>query len=171
MIRETVTALQSRITNVDSARNAIQQEFMIVSAKADSLTQNNLQLHGEGVLHVTDDVLLLAQAALGPVEPLPPLRVASQVRGWVLQSGRFLRRHELVQTSPLKRAAGRSQQACAGRAGIHNGARSAGDQDEIATNHAVQSMPLTAIGCRFAGRPPCEAVRRRRSPPRRSRLR
>jgi predicted nuclease with TOPRIM domain len=45
--RETVTALQSRITNVDSARNAIQQEFMIVSAKADSLTQNNLQLHGD----------------------------------------------------------------------------------------------------------------------------
>lgn len=45
--RETVTALQSRITNVDSARNAIQQEFLVVSAKADSLTQNNLQLHGD----------------------------------------------------------------------------------------------------------------------------
>ncbi len=45
--KETVAALQTRITNVDSARNAIQQEFMIVSAKADSLTQNNLTLQGD----------------------------------------------------------------------------------------------------------------------------
>jgi uncharacterized protein YlxW (UPF0749 family) len=45
--RETVTLLETRITNVDSARNAIQQEFLIVSAKADSLTQNNIQLQGD----------------------------------------------------------------------------------------------------------------------------
>ncbi|MEN9685110.1 MAG: hypothetical protein RLZZ28_896 [Bacteroidota bacterium] len=45
--RETVTLLQTRIVNIDSARNAIQQEFVMVSAKADSLTQNNIQLQGE----------------------------------------------------------------------------------------------------------------------------
>lgn len=45
--RETVTQLETRIGNVDSARNAIQQEFLTVSAKADSLTQNNVQLQGE----------------------------------------------------------------------------------------------------------------------------
>lgn len=45
--RETVALLETRITNVDSARNAIQQEFLIVSAKADSLTQNNIQLQGD----------------------------------------------------------------------------------------------------------------------------
>lgn len=45
--KETVTQLETRITNVDSARNAIQQEFLVVSAKADSLTQNNIQLHGD----------------------------------------------------------------------------------------------------------------------------
>jgi FtsZ-binding cell division protein ZapB len=45
--RETVYLLQSKITNVDSARNAIQQEFLSVSAKADSLTQNNIQLQGD----------------------------------------------------------------------------------------------------------------------------
>lgn len=44
--KETVTQLQTQIVNVDSARNAIQQEFMVVSAKADSLTQNNIQLQG-----------------------------------------------------------------------------------------------------------------------------
>ena len=44
----------------------------------------NLLAHGEGVLHVTDDVLLLAKAALGKLEPLPPLAPAARVGGWVL---------------------------------------------------------------------------------------
>src|SRR5437899_10857474 len=48
-------------------------------------TCRNLKAHGEGVLHVTDDVLLLAKAALGPVEPPPPLFAAHSVRGFVLQ--------------------------------------------------------------------------------------
>ncbi len=45
--RETLSQLQTRIVNVDSARNAIEQEFLSVSAKADSLTQNNVQLQGD----------------------------------------------------------------------------------------------------------------------------
>ena len=45
--KETVTQLQSRVVNIDSARNAIRQDFLAVSAKADSLTQNNIQLHGD----------------------------------------------------------------------------------------------------------------------------
>ncbi len=49
-----------------------------------SRTYQNLRFHGEGVLHVTDDVLLLAQAALGRVEPLPSLMPATAVRGWIL---------------------------------------------------------------------------------------
>jgi hypothetical protein len=48
-------------------------------------TYRNLKRHGEGVLHVTDDVLLLAQAALGEVEPMPLLVPAVRVRGWVLR--------------------------------------------------------------------------------------
>jgi hypothetical protein len=35
-------------------------------------TYGNLKAHGEGVFHVTDDVLLIARAALGPL-PFPPL--------------------------------------------------------------------------------------------------
>src|SRR5262245_31648651 len=49
-----------------------------------SQTYQNLRAHGEGVLHVTDDALLLARAALGPVEPPPPHRPAERVRGFVL---------------------------------------------------------------------------------------
>src|SRR5947209_12379270 len=56
-----------------------------------SQTFHNLKTHGEGVLHVTDDVLLLARAALGPVEPPPPLAPASRIRGYILRDAcRFL---------------------------------------------------------------------------------
>src|SRR5947209_5020523 len=48
-------------------------------------TYQNLKAHGEGVLHVTDDVLLLARAALGPVEPPTPCFPAAHVQGWVLR--------------------------------------------------------------------------------------
>lgn len=47
-------------------------------------TYRNLKAHGEGVLHVTDDVLLLARAAIGAVDPLPSMRPAEHVRGFVL---------------------------------------------------------------------------------------
>jgi hypothetical protein len=47
-------------------------------------TYANLRDHGEGVLHVTDDVLLLARAAVGALDPPPPMRPAARVRGWVL---------------------------------------------------------------------------------------
>jgi hypothetical protein len=47
-------------------------------------TYRNLKAHGEGVLHVTDDVLLLARAAIGPVEPVPALLPATRIRGAVL---------------------------------------------------------------------------------------
>ncbi len=48
-------------------------------------TYHNLRRHGEGVLHVTDDVLLLARAALGQLVALPPLMPARAIRGWVMR--------------------------------------------------------------------------------------
>jgi hypothetical protein len=47
-------------------------------------TYRNLLAHPEGVLHVTDDALLIAKAALGAVDPLPALRPAEVVSGFVL---------------------------------------------------------------------------------------
>ena len=49
-----------------------------------SQTYRNLLAHPEGVLHVTDDVLLLARAAIGQIREPPPHRPASVVRGFVL---------------------------------------------------------------------------------------
>jgi uncharacterized protein len=49
-----------------------------------SHTCRNLLRHGEGVVHVTDDALLLARAAIGAIQELPPTRPAERVRGFVL---------------------------------------------------------------------------------------
>lgn len=50
-----------------------------------SKTYRNLKAHPQGVLHVTDDVLLLAQAAVGHA-PKQPWIPASRVSGFVLPS-------------------------------------------------------------------------------------
>ena len=47
-------------------------------------TYRNLKAHPEGVFHITDDVLLLARAALGPVEPATPNQPATSVHGFIL---------------------------------------------------------------------------------------
>ena len=76
-----------------------------------SHTYQNLKRHGEGVLHVTDDVLLLAKAAVGQLEPQPALIPATHVRGQVLKDAcrfyefrvlamEYLGRHDLVQVPP-----------------------------------------------------------------------
>ena len=51
-----------------------------------STTFRNIHDTGEGVFHVTDDVRLLAQTAIGvTVVPTPALRPASRVAGWILE--------------------------------------------------------------------------------------
>jgi hypothetical protein len=47
-------------------------------------TYSNLRAVGEGVLHITDDVLLLARAAIGRLDP-PAVFPAQRVRGQVLR--------------------------------------------------------------------------------------
>lgn len=49
-----------------------------------SQTYRNLKDHGEGVFHVTDDVLLLAQAAVGTVDPTPDVERANHILGYIL---------------------------------------------------------------------------------------
>jgi hypothetical protein len=63
-----------------------------------SRTWANLQQHPEGVLHVIDDVLLLAQAAVGAIDPVPPLLPASHVRGRILRDACRAYEFRLVET-------------------------------------------------------------------------
>ncbi|MCS6850375.1 MAG: DUF447 family protein [Gemmataceae bacterium] len=57
---------------------------LVVRPYRTAQTYRNLRAHGEGVFHVTDDVLLLAQAAVGQLEP-PAVEPATVVRGFVLR--------------------------------------------------------------------------------------
>jgi uncharacterized protein len=49
-----------------------------------SVTYQNLKRTRQGVLHVTDDVELIARAAVGRLETLPPLRPAEGIDGVIL---------------------------------------------------------------------------------------
>ena len=49
-----------------------------------SRTYKNLKRHGEGVLHVTDDVMLIAKAAIGCLHPLPRTQPANAILGEIL---------------------------------------------------------------------------------------
>lgn len=49
-----------------------------------STTYRNLKRTGQGVLHVTDDVELIARAAVGKLDPLPAMFPAEPFEGYIL---------------------------------------------------------------------------------------
>lgn len=51
-----------------------------------SRTYQNLKLNRQGVFHVVDDVLLLAQAAIGGLNTMPELFPAVKIQGQVIRS-------------------------------------------------------------------------------------
>lgn len=59
-------------------------ETLVLRPFRSSTTYENLRRTGEGVFHVTDDVLLVAQAAVGRPDPLPRLAPAEKVAVKVL---------------------------------------------------------------------------------------
>jgi uncharacterized protein len=56
-----------------------QMQFLVLKPYRTSKTYQNLKRNGEGIFHVTDDVLLLAQAAVGTPIPAPQLLPVSGV--------------------------------------------------------------------------------------------
>ncbi len=63
----------------------LNMERFVLRPYRTSTTYANLKVRGEGVFHVTDDVLLLARTAIGPVvEPPPATRPADKVSGVIL---------------------------------------------------------------------------------------
>ena len=61
-------------------------------------TLRNLQVHGEAVVHLTDDVLLFVQAALG--HPTPAMRPASRVAGAVIEDANSWREVVVTDIAP-----------------------------------------------------------------------
>lgn len=82
-----------------------------------STTFRNLQRSGEGVLHVTDDVLLIARAAIGTVADAPT-RPASVVNGRILLSAARYHEFRVVECDDrADRATVRVETVASGRQG------------------------------------------------------
>lgn len=62
-------------------------------------TLRNLRVHGEAVVHLTDDVLLFVQAALG--NPKPPVRPASAIAGSVIEDANAWREVVVTEITPV----------------------------------------------------------------------
>lgn len=60
-------------------------ETFILRPFQTSTTYRNVKRTGRGVFHVTDDVELLARAAIGKLAPLPPLVKADGFDGYILR--------------------------------------------------------------------------------------
>jgi hypothetical protein len=61
-------------------------------------TLRNLRVHGEAVVHLTDDVLLFVQAALG--HPRPAMRPATAVAGSVIEAANSWREVVVTEIAP-----------------------------------------------------------------------
>jgi hypothetical protein len=61
-------------------------------------TLRNLRVHGQAVVHLTDDVLLFVEAALG--HPRPPMRPASAIVGSVIEQANSWREVEVTEITP-----------------------------------------------------------------------
>jgi uncharacterized protein len=70
-------------------------------------TLKNLRLHREAVVHLTDDVLLFVQAALG--QPRPAMRAASVVDGSVIEEANAWREVVVTEITPSEDGMARSR--------------------------------------------------------------
>jgi hypothetical protein len=70
-------------------------------------TLRNLRRRGEAVVHVTDDVLLFVQAALG--HPDPPMRAADVIAGSVIEQAIAWREVVVTEIAPSEDALPRSR--------------------------------------------------------------
>ncbi len=59
-------------------------EHLVLKPFRSSTTYANMKRTGQGVFHVTDDVELMAQAAVGTPDPLPPTIACDQIEGRIL---------------------------------------------------------------------------------------
>jgi hypothetical protein len=81
MIVETVMTTTNPDGSVNCAAMGVEwgEDAIVIKPYRPTRTLRNLQRHGEGVVNLTDDILLFVQAALG--DPHPPTRPAAAVAG------------------------------------------------------------------------------------------
>ena len=84
-IVETVTTTINPDGTVNCAAMGVEwgDEFIVIKPFRSTRTLRNLQATGAAVVHLTDDILLFADAALG--DPQPPTRPPAAIDGAVLE--------------------------------------------------------------------------------------
>jgi uncharacterized protein len=84
MIVETVTTTINPDGSVNCAAMGVEwgDETIVIKPYRATRTLRNLERHGAAVVHLTDDILLFTQAALG--DPHPPTRPTEVVDGAIL---------------------------------------------------------------------------------------
>ena len=113
-----------------------------------SMTFRNLKASGEGVLHVTDDVLLLARSAVGPVNPAT--KPAEVVNGRILLSCASYYEFRVLSFDDIdERATIEVETVASGRLGELFGLNRA--------KHAVVEAAILATRVQFLPRPTIEA--------------
>ena len=85
LVVETVTTTINPDGTVNCAAMGVEwgDETIVIRPYRATRTFRNLQSTGAAVVHLTDDILLFTQAALG--DPRPPTRPSAQVTGAVLE--------------------------------------------------------------------------------------
>ncbi|MCH2115419.1 MAG: DUF447 family protein [Pirellulales bacterium] len=80
------TINRDRSTNISPMGPIIDPQFsyFVLRPFRTSTTYQNLKRTGQAVFHITDDVRLFAQAALGTPSPLPSMRSAGRIEGQIL---------------------------------------------------------------------------------------
>jgi uncharacterized protein len=106
---ETVVTTTGRDGVVNCAAMGVRwgEEELVFWPFDSTRTLRNLRAHGEAVVHLTDDVLLFCEAALG--HPQPPMRPASQVAGSVIEDANAWREVIVTEIAPDSATRARSR--------------------------------------------------------------
>jgi uncharacterized protein len=97
---ETVVTTTGRDGVVNSAAMGVRwgEEELVFWPFDATRTMRNLRVHGEAVVHLTDDVLLFVEAALG--HPRPSMRPASAIDGSVIEDTNAWREVVVTEITP-----------------------------------------------------------------------
>ena len=97
---ETVVTTTGRGGEVNCAAMGVRwgEEELVFWPFHTTRTLRNLRRHGEAVVHLTDDVLLFVQAALG--HPRPAVRPASAIEGSVIEEANAWREIVVTEIAP-----------------------------------------------------------------------
>ena len=109
-------------------------------------TLRNLRHHGEAVVHLTDDVLLFVQAALG--RPHPALRPASAIDGSVIEEANAWREVVVTEIAPAR---GRAAAVAGARPGGRRGTGARQPLGLCRARHAAVEASILASRLRWLG--------------------